>query len=119
MTNHRCSKHFYPTLFPGGGVALVAAQSSSADSALSALVKGSKYSCGIVIIEGGEISRTETAHGDDATLFQAGSISKPVTALVALELAAAGRLDLDADVNDVLTSWRLPTDRPVTVRHLL
>jgi CubicO group peptidase (beta-lactamase class C family) len=119
MTNHLCSKHLYPNRFPRRGVALVAAQSSSADGALSALVKGSKYSCGIVIIEGGEISRTETAHGDDATLFQAGSISKPVTALVALELAAAGRLDLDADVNEVLTSWRLPTDRPVTVRHLL
>jgi CubicO group peptidase (beta-lactamase class C family) len=41
---------------------------------------------------------------------------------VALRLVAAGRLDLDADVNRSLTSWQLPGDRgaePVTLRHLL
>ena len=32
----------------------------------------------------------------------------PVTAYGAHRLAAEGRLDLDADVNEVLTSWRLP-----------
>jgi CubicO group peptidase (beta-lactamase class C family) len=55
-------------------------------------------------------------------LFQAASISKPVAALVALRLAAQDELSLDADVNEYLTSWRLPGKRgdpPVTVRHLL
>ena len=55
--------------------------------------------------------------------FQAGSISKAVTAYAAHRLVAEGRLDLDADVNEVLTSWRLPRVRgwqpTVSVRGLL
>jgi CubicO group peptidase (beta-lactamase class C family) len=41
------------------------------------------------------------------TLFQAASISKPVTALGALRLVQAGRLDLDADVNRYLKTWKV------------
>ncbi|MFG2225134.1 amino acid adenylation domain-containing protein [Streptomyces sp. NPDC048644] len=55
---------------------------------------------------------------DDRTLFQVGSVSKHVTALAVLRLVQEGRLDLDADVNTRLTSWRLPGDG-VTLRHLL
>ena len=42
------------------------------------------------------------------TLFQAGSISKPVTAAAALHLVEAGRLSLDQDVNQKLKSWKVP-----------
>jgi hypothetical protein len=42
------------------------------------------------------------------TLFQAGSNSKPVTALGALKLAEKGKLKLDENVNDELVSWKLP-----------
>lgn len=56
-------------------------------------------------------------------MFQAGSVSKAVTACAAYRLAANGRLDLDADVNEVLTSWRLPRVGPwppaVSLRQLL
>ncbi|UGY15804.1 serine hydrolase [Bradyrhizobium septentrionale] len=57
------------------------------------------------------------------TLFQAASISKPVTAIAALALVQAGKLDLDADVNVALKGWKIP-DYPyspsrVTVRRLL
>lgn len=45
---------------------------------------------------------------DDRTLFQAGSVSKSVAALVALRLVASGDLDLQADINDMLVSWRVP-----------
>jgi len=45
------------------------------------------------------------------TIFQAASISKPVTAMVALRLVDRGVLDLDADVNDVLRSWKVPKSR--------
>lgn len=58
------------------------------------------------------------------TLFQAGSVSKPVAAVAALRLVESGRLSLDADVRDRLTSWTLPASRhlggrPVTLRGLL
>jgi CubicO group peptidase (beta-lactamase class C family) len=58
------------------------------------------------------------------TLFQAGSISKSVTAVGALGLVQAGSLDLDQDVNDRLSGWRVPdtaftADQKVTLRRLL
>jgi len=57
------------------------------------------------------------------TLFQAASISKPVTALAVLRLVEQGRLDLDEDVNAYLTSWKVPANdgwQPVvTLRQLL
>jgi CubicO group peptidase (beta-lactamase class C family) len=57
------------------------------------------------------------------TLFQACSISKPIVALAMLRLVERGDLDLDADVNDLLTSWRLPANgdwQPqVTLRQLV
>jgi CubicO group peptidase (beta-lactamase class C family) len=57
------------------------------------------------------------------TPFQCGSISKPVFALAVMKLAENGTIDLDADVNDYLTSWRLPASdgwQPrVSLRQLL
>jgi CubicO group peptidase (beta-lactamase class C family) len=56
-------------------------------------------------------------------LFQGGSISKVVAALVTLVQVADGALTLDTPVNELLRSWRLPRYRrqrtEVTVRHLL
>jgi len=59
-----------------------------------------------------------------STLFQAGSISKPVSALGALHLVEAGTLSLDGDVNAKLKSWKVPENRfttteKVTLRRLL
>ena len=42
------------------------------------------------------------------TIFQAGSISKPVAAMAALRLVQEGKLSLDADVNTKLTRGRFP-----------
>ena len=58
------------------------------------------------------------------TLFQAASMSKPVAALTALTLVDEGRVELDAPVNDYLTSWQLPdneftADSAVTLRGLM
>jgi CubicO group peptidase (beta-lactamase class C family) len=61
---------------------------------------------------------------DSMTLFQAASISKPVSAVVALRMVEAGVLTLDEDVNRKLRSWRVPENeftknQPVTLRRLL
>jgi CubicO group peptidase (beta-lactamase class C family) len=57
------------------------------------------------------------------TPFQAGSISKPVFALAVMRLVERGTLDLDADVNNYLASWRVPTNEGwmprITLRQLL
>ncbi len=61
---------------------------------------------------------------NENTLFQAGSISKPVAALAALKLAQEGKLDLDENVNSYLKGWaiddnELTKSNKVTVRRLL
>jgi CubicO group peptidase (beta-lactamase class C family) len=58
------------------------------------------------------------------TLFQAGSISKPVTAAASLRLVQEGKLNLDEDVNKMLVSWKLPSNeftakRYVTLRKIM
>jgi CubicO group peptidase (beta-lactamase class C family) len=58
------------------------------------------------------------------TMFQAGSISKPVATMAALKLVEQGKLSLDVDINTLLKSWKLPSDpvtggKPVTLRELL
>lgn len=58
------------------------------------------------------------------TLFQAASISKPVTAAGALRLVQDGKLSLDDDVNARLKAWNVPSsaftaERKVTLRGLL
>jgi CubicO group peptidase (beta-lactamase class C family) len=58
------------------------------------------------------------------TLFQAGSISKPVAATGTMSLVEHGKLSLDENVNLKLKSWQVPDneftkDQKVTVRRLL
>ncbi len=61
---------------------------------------------------------------DEQTLFQAASISKPIAALAALKLVEEGKIDLDMDINQYLTSWKVPESKftqseKVTLRRLL
>jgi CubicO group peptidase (beta-lactamase class C family) len=74
---------------------------------------------GVAVIEDFGLAWSRVCGGPPDTLFQAGSISKPVTALAALELAARSELDLDADVNGWLTGWQLPGPGGVSPRDLL
>lgn len=58
------------------------------------------------------------------TLFQAGSISKPVAATGALSLVEQGKLALDENVNEKLKSWKVPdneftTTEKVTLRRIM
>ena len=67
----------------------------------------------------------DTSGGDPVTpvtRFQGCSISKPVAVLGMLRLVEQGVVDLDADVNDMLTSWRVPPNASwqprVTLRQI-
>ena len=131
----------YPTLLLSliciAPLARGSAQSTRVDS-LDAFVKAQMAQrnvrgVSLAIIKDGRIA-VARAYGvvDDsskapvttATLFQAGSVSKPVAALGALHLVEKGTLSLDEDVNAKLKSWKLPASpltstEKVTLRRLL
>jgi CubicO group peptidase (beta-lactamase class C family) len=87
----------------------------------------------IAIVENGKIkwakgygyANTETGTKVNAsTLFQAGSISKPLAALSALKLFENDSLDLNKDVNYYLKNWQIPENKfteteKVTLEKLL
>jgi CubicO group peptidase (beta-lactamase class C family) len=86
----------------------------------------------VAVIDGGELAWARGYGVRDAdeggevgpdTLFQAASISKPTSALGVLRLVERGELDLDRDVNEYLTSWRVPAREGwqprLTLRQLL
>lgn len=61
---------------------------------------------------------------DTETVFSVGSVSKVGAAAATLRLVAAGKLDLDRDVNEFLKTWKVPSNRytvraPVTLRRIL
>jgi CubicO group peptidase (beta-lactamase class C family) len=66
---------------------------------------------GIADVESGRPVETNT-------LFQAASISKPVTAMAAMRLVDQHRLALDEDINAILKSWHAPA-QAVTPRSLM
>lgn len=87
----------------------------------------------VAIIENGKLSKAKGYGFTDKnrstpvttnTLFQAGSISKPVAAFAALRLVEEGRLALDDDVNKSLKTWAVPDNeftkqKKVTLRGIL
>ena len=48
------------------------------------------------------------------TLFQAGSISKPVAAMTALKRVQDGKIALDENINNKLVTWKLPDNEFMT-----
>ncbi|GGF76526.1 hypothetical protein GCM10007301_40510 [Azorhizobium oxalatiphilum] len=82
-------------------------------------------SVSLAVVEGGKLAEAG-ALGSDSSVspFQAGTLSKFVTAIAALRLVEDGRLSLDGDVNAQLKSWHIPESEftrghPVTLRGLL
>ena len=80
----------------------------------------------VVVIDSGAASLdlSEGTGISSDTLFQAASVSKPVTAMAAMLLVQRGVLSLDEDVNRKLHSWHVPSSsvahgQPVTLRRLL
>lgn len=105
-----------------------------ADSAMIVLLeKHHVPGAGVAVVNGGKIDwargygvlesgRPERV--DSLTLFQAASISKPVSAAVAMRMVERGEFALDEDVNSRLRSWRIPASpsskgKTITLRMLL
>ena len=57
----------------------------------------------------------------DKHLFRIASITKTMTGLGIMKLANEGKIDLDADVNQYFTRFKIPDtfEQPITSRHLL
>ncbi len=83
-------------------------------------------SASIALIDEGRIAFAR-AYGKNATpdtLYQAASLSKFVAAIGAMRLVENGTLNLDEDVNETLTAWKVPGNafdvtHKVTLRGLL
>lgn len=87
----------------------------------------------VAVIDAGKIAwakgygMADTASGRKVTvrtIFQAASISKPISALAVLGLVQQGRIHLDEVANDALRAWKIPDNdltrrQAVTVRMLL
>lgn len=74
-------------------------------------------SVGVAVVDDFDVAWTKSwgvadaASGEsatDQTLYQAASITKPLSAMASLRAAQNGLFDLDQDINTVLTSWALP-----------
>jgi CubicO group peptidase (beta-lactamase class C family) len=78
------------------------------------------------VVSGGELitahvgfeDREEKIPAGDSTLYRWASVSKPMTAVVAMQLASQGKLDLDADVRTLVPEFP-EKPWPVTARQLL
>ena len=82
-------------------------------------------SADVALIENGRLAWSHTfGTAPHNAIYQAASLSKLVTAVAALRLVDRGVLDLDRNVNDDLTGWRVPENdfirgHAVTLRALL
>lgn len=85
----------------------------------------------LAVINDGKIEWTETFQNtkfseqnlDDSSMFQAASLSKPVTFFAALRMHTAGVIDLDKNIEQYLKSYKLPkgkqsAENPVTLRNI-
>lgn len=96
------------------------------------MVKYKTPALSVAVIRGGKLDwstawgklQHDGAHADCATLFQAGSLSKPVTVLGAMRIKQQGLIDFDRNIEAYLSSYHLPQGKqsdanPVTLRNLL
>lgn len=86
----------------------------------------------LAVIKKGEIEWSEIYQNpnfsgeqklDSTSVFQAASLSKPVTFLAALRMYSAGQIELDKDIQEYLKDFMLPegkqtAENPVTFRNI-
>ena len=124
----------HTSLLAGFLALTVFVRADSVDDAVTAeMTKRKIHGLSLAVIQDGAIVKAKGYGSIDAegskpvtvdTLFQAGSVSKPVAAFGALYLVEKGKLTLDADVNGVLKAWHVPENEftsaeKVTLRRLL
>ena len=84
------------------------------------LATGAASSMAVAVTDGERTLASRSYGVPDGTMFQFGSIGKSFTAIVALQLAERGLLDLHAPVTDVLPWFAVGgTTAPITLHHLL
>jgi CubicO group peptidase (beta-lactamase class C family) len=84
------------------------------------LATGAASSMAVAVTDGERTLASRTYGVPSGTMFQFGSIGKSFTAIVALQLAERGLLDLHAPVTDVLPWFAVGgTTAPITPHHLL
>lgn len=112
---------------------VIAGQSVSPMSVAEAMEHYHVPGMSVAFIDHGKITWTRTYGVSDVaaktpvtvnTMFQAASISKPVSAVAAMRLVQEGKLSLDGNVNDKLKTWKVPENQftlteKVTLRRLL
>jgi len=84
------------------------------------LASGAASSMAVAVTDGERTLASRSYGVPDGTMFQFGSIGKSFTAILALQLAERGLLDLHAPVADVLPWFTVGgTTAPITLHHLL
>ncbi|MFQ3661880.1 MAG: serine hydrolase domain-containing protein [Chloroflexaceae bacterium] len=103
------------------------ARAAQMDAYLASLAQQSAFSGSVLVAAQGHVllsrgygmaNREEGIAATAGTRYRLASVSKPLTALGVLRLAAAGKLDLDASVCVYLDNCP-PAWTPITVAHLL
>jgi CubicO group peptidase (beta-lactamase class C family) len=125
----RMKTYFHASLF-AFGLACSTFADKVDDAALRSLAERQVPGASIAIIRSGTVSartygtleKGGSVKVNPDTLFQAASISKPLTAMATLRLVQEGRLSLDQDINELLSGWKLPQGSfhaRVTIRMIL
>ena len=84
------------------------------------LATGAASSMAVAVTDGERTLASRSYGVPDGTMFQFGSIGKSFTAIVALQLAERGLIDLHAPVTDVLPWFAVGgLTEPITAHHLL
>jgi CubicO group peptidase (beta-lactamase class C family) len=84
------------------------------------LATGAASAMAVAVTDGERTLASRTYGAPDGAMFQFGSIGKSFTAIVTLQLAERGLLDLHAPVTDVLPWFAVGgTTSPITLHHLL
>ncbi len=95
-----------------------------ADDYFAPFVASKRANAAAVVLtnrEGVTFSKTYGPVDFDRSIWRAASVSKALTAIAVMRLVEEGRVDLDADVNRYLKTFKIPAtfQQPITLRQLL